>query len=80
MIMSISYTLILILLLVPLKKYLLKKLMQLINFASKYTQKIFFYNQYYYNISSQTYRILVITITVTRMTTKEDTNDPANIS
>ncbi len=53
--------------------------MQLINVPTKYTQKIFYYN-HYYNISSQTYRILVITITVTRMTTKEETNDPANIS
>ncbi len=48
--------------------------MQLINFPAKYTQK------YFITISSQTYTILVITITVTRMTTKEETNDPANTS
>ncbi len=33
-----------------------------------------------YCISSKTYKILVMTIAVTRMTAKEETNEPANIS
>ena len=56
----------------------LEKLMQLIYFFMLKHWNIFYY--YQYCISTKTYRILVMAIAVTRMTTKEEPNDPVNIS